>query len=128
MAPPSIPRELDSRTIRQHERMEFLNRHSGNRPGGEWRNLLTAVGIRPRKYPSPGEGCVEESPAKHGSNERKIVWGGLAARCSQCAWKRVYRPGETFHKLPDEDLSKTINAEFGQHDCGSFPIKSSAVD
>lgn len=54
--------------------------------------------------------------------ERHVIWGGFSALCSKCGWKRVYRPGTvTMHRLPDEELTETIRAEFRDHKCEEFP-------
>lgn len=52
---------------------------------------------------------------------RKMIWGGLFAWCSHCAWKRIYEPGASVHRLPDAELTAIILAEFESHRCSSFP-------
>jgi hypothetical protein len=54
------------------------------------------------------------------SKERQLLWGGLAARCSACSWTSVYDGDGRTHRLPDEEVSKIIRAEFSKHDCADF--------
>jgi hypothetical protein len=54
--------------------------------------------------------------------KRELVWSGLAALCSLCGWRRVYQPGATVHRIPDEQLSNVIRGEFTLHRCDDFPI------
>lgn len=49
--------------------------------------------------------------------ERLLVWGGLAAKCSECGWERVYRPGSSLHQLPGGDLAEAVKKEFDAHVC-----------
>ncbi len=55
---------------------------------------------------------------------RHLAWGGLAARCSECGWTRIYRPGAVAHQFPDRAVSDAIHAEFGKHKCEDFPAKA----
>jgi hypothetical protein len=60
----------------------------------------------------------ESLPSKQKS--RELLWGGLAARCSNCAWERPYNRTETSHQFPTEDASEIIRAEFQAHECEQF--------
>jgi hypothetical protein len=53
--------------------------------------------------------------------ERHVVWGGLAAGCSICSWKRAYDPTAKAHQMPREELSERIREEFRNHKCEDFP-------
>ena len=57
---------------------------------------------------------------------RELIWGGLFARCSNCGWKRIYRPEMTAHRLPDAELSKVISLEFEKHRCEDPPAGNSS--
>jgi uncharacterized protein (DUF983 family) len=54
----------------------------------------------------------------------QLIWGGLAARCSKCGWKRIYQLGAVHHQLPVGDLAHAIHAEFDGHKCEDFPVKA----
>jgi hypothetical protein len=55
--------------------------------------------------------------------ERHLVWGGLAARCSACFWTRTYDPAAKDHQMPKEELSEIVREEFRKHKCKDFPKK-----
>jgi hypothetical protein len=55
------------------------------------------------------------------SEERHVVWGGLAARCSACSWTRAYDPAAKDHQMPKEELSEIVREEFRKHKCRDFP-------
>ena len=58
-----------------------------------------------------------ESPAPP---KRQLIWGGLAARCSDCGWNRVYEPRKSVHRLPVVDLASEVQKEFYAHTCEKF--------
>jgi hypothetical protein len=58
---------------------------------------------------------MSEAPAR--AKIPELIWGGLAARCSACAWTRVYGDNFGVHRLPGEELSEVIRQEFLMHRC-----------
>lgn len=72
------------------------------------------------EYPTPG------LPGER-TIGREMIWGGLAARCSDCGWTRVYEPGAVTHRLPEGELSEAISAEFSTHNCEDFPDSGNSV-
>jgi hypothetical protein len=58
---------------------------------------------------------IEEADGK--PKKRELLWGGLAARCSTCSWKRVYDPNACKHHLPNDELANIIRSEFEHHKC-----------